>query len=118
MPVEHCLCSNQHLNEADDLLRRFVERYPPSLVRQPSPYNPQRSTKTVLYAERPLVRLIERFAVPEDRITPFLTFMDLSLFHHRAVAAKRTALINHIKWVVKVYEGALRRRRDATLRAS
>jgi len=72
----------------------------------------------VLYAERPIVRLTERFAVPEDRITPFLTFVDLSLLHHRAVVAKHTTILNHVKWVVKAYEGALRRRRDATLRAS
>jgi uncharacterized radical SAM superfamily Fe-S cluster-containing enzyme len=84
-------------------------------VKQPSPADPNRSTRTSLYAERPIVRFTERSAVPEDRITPFLTFNDLTLLHHRAVAAKRTTLIKYIKWVAKAYEGALRRRRDATL---
>lgn len=107
---------NGHLHEAMDFLHQFVARYPPPFVKQPSPPDPKRSTRTSLYAERPIVRLTERSTVPEDRIPPFLMFRDLNLLHHRAIAAKRPDYIAYITWVSKAYEGALRQRRVGTLR--
>ena len=99
-----------------DLLHQFVDRYPPLIVKQASPSDPKRSSRTSLYAERPIVRLTERSMIPEDRIPPFVTFRDLNLLHQRAIAAKRQDYISYITWVGKAYEGALRRRREGTLR--
>lgn len=111
------LALNDRLDEAVELLRRFVERYPPGLVKQVSPPHPKRSTRVILYADRPLVRLTERSSVPEDRITPFLTFMDIELLHHRAVAMRRHDHIAYITWVGRAYEGSLRKRRDETFKS-
>ncbi|KAF8576989.1 hypothetical protein K439DRAFT_1418570 [Ramaria rubella] len=112
------LALNGHLNEAMGLLHQFVERYPPGFVKQVPPPDPTRSTRTSLYAERPIVRLTERSSVPEDRITPFLTFRDLNLLHQRSIDEKHTEHIAYIAWASNAYEGALRRRRDTTLRAT
>ncbi|KAF8512941.1 hypothetical protein BU17DRAFT_68997 [Hysterangium stoloniferum] len=111
------LTLNGRLDEAVELLRRFVERYPPALVKQASPPHPMRSPRVILYADRPLVRLTERSSVPEDRITPFLTFVDIELLHQRAVAMRRHKHIAYITWVGRAYEGSLRKRRDETFKS-
>ncbi|KAF8508069.1 hypothetical protein JB92DRAFT_2814976 [Gautieria morchelliformis] len=110
------LTINDRLDEAVDLIYQFVDRYPPQIVKHPSPPDPRQSTRTSLYAERPIVRLTDRSTIPEDRIPPFLTFRDLNTLHHRAIAAKRPDYITYITWVARAYEGALRRRREGTLR--
>lgn len=111
------LCSNDCLDEAMNLVRDFVQRYPPSLVKQPSPTDSSRSTRISLYGERPLVRLTDRTSIPEDRIPPFLLFKDLELLHHRSVSAKRRDYVNYIKWIASAYAGALRQRQTLTFAA-
>ncbi|GJJ09290.1 hypothetical protein Clacol_003512 [Clathrus columnatus] len=111
------MAHNDCLDEAINLVRDFMKRYPPSFVKEPSPVDPNRSTRVSLYAERPLVRLTERSSVPEDRIPPFLLFQDLELLHHRSVLAKRRDYIDYIKWVANAYAGALRQRQYLTFSA-
>jgi hypothetical protein len=55
--------------------------------------------------------------VPDDDVPPLLTFGDLDVLHHRLVAAGRRDEIGFLKYVCKTYEGALRARRDGTMKA-
>jgi len=105
-----------NLPEALKVLNEFVSLYPPMRVGQPAPVPSSRSSKVRLYAHRPLVRLTEPTTVPEDRITPFMTFRDIDLLHGRCVIKRRVKDINYLTWVGKAYEGNLRKRRDLTLK--
>jgi hypothetical protein len=55
--------------------------------------------------------------VPDDNVPPLLTFEDLEILHHRLVATGRRKEIGFLKYVCKAYEGALRARRDGTMKA-
>lgn len=108
------------LDEALACLRAFVARYPPSDVREPSSTLTQqadmRSTRVSLAgSNRPLVRLTTALDVHDDDVPPLLTFSDTETLHHRLVAASNRHGIAYVKWVCKAYEGALRKRREATL---
>ncbi|THH06590.1 hypothetical protein EW145_g3981 [Phellinidium pouzarii] len=107
------------LDGALSLLRAFVARYPPYSVSMPIPKPAMRSTRSILFAARPIVRLTTATEVPDDRVPPLLAFSDLEILHHRLVIAgsRRIADINYVKYVCKAYEGALRKRRDATIRS-
>ncbi|EIN05304.1 hypothetical protein PUNSTDRAFT_122546 [Punctularia strigosozonata HHB-11173 SS5] len=107
----------KELDRATEMVRHFATVYPPERVKQPSPLAAPRSARTMLYANRPLVRLVSAPEIPDDHVPPLLTFADLEILHHRLVAAGRIAEVGYIKWVSKAYEGALRRRRDATMGA-
>ena len=107
---------NWKLDEAVAILHTFTFLYPPSNVKEPIPVDPRRSNRVSLYGDRPLVRLTEPTTVPEDRITPFLTFRDIELLHSRCVVKHRTDDIKFITWVGKAYEGYLRKKRDLTLK--
>ncbi|TFK48318.1 hypothetical protein OE88DRAFT_1664830 [Heliocybe sulcata] len=103
-----------HYGALDDALLHvaaFVQVYPPANLRDMPPLSPLRSTRTVLYAPKPLVRLTSAVDVPDDTVSPLLTFSDLELLHHRLVAARDAEGIKYVKWVAKAYEGSLRRRR-------
>ncbi|KAI0276061.1 hypothetical protein BGY98DRAFT_1090385 [Russula aff. rugulosa BPL654] len=108
------------LDEALACLRAFVARYPPSDVREASSTATQRpdmrSTRVLLAASnRPLVRLTTALDVQDDDVPPLLTFADIEVLHHRLVAAGDRRSLAYVKWVCKVYEGALRKRREAAL---
>lgn len=58
--------------------------------------------------------------MPDDNVPPFLTFADIEVLHHRLIASESEGArekIGYIKWVCKAYEGALRGRREETLKA-
>ncbi|KAF9262334.1 hypothetical protein L218DRAFT_441360 [Marasmius fiardii PR-910] len=115
----HILSLTDNLDEALDHVRSFVKRYPPSSIRSSRPpHKPDyRSMRVSLVGERPLVRLSSELEVPDDRVPPLFTFMDLEMLHHRLAAAQRAEDIGYIKYVCKAYEWALRVRRDETMRA-
>ena len=111
------------LDEALACLRAFVAHYPPNAVRElPSPVTPtqlsnhMRSSRVSLVAGgRPLVRLTTALDVQDDDVPPLVTFADIEVLHHRLVAAGDVRGVAYVKWVCKAYEGALRKRREATL---
>ncbi|TFK71569.1 hypothetical protein BDN72DRAFT_817329 [Pluteus cervinus] len=108
---------NDDLTAAVEHVRTFVDRYPPSSIRN-IPQKPSfRSTRTTLSGDRPLVRIIPTTEIPDDYVPPLLTFTDLEVLHHRLVAVGNTKDIGYIKYVCKAYEWALRVRRDETLKA-
>jgi hypothetical protein len=100
-----------------DMVRAFICKYPPTSVKQALPPSPLRSTRTALFAHRPIVRLTSVPEIPDDYVPPLLTFQDLEILHHRLVALGRLEDIGYLKYVSKAYEGALRKRRDATMGA-
>jgi len=106
-----------NLDRSVGQVKVFAERYPPSSTRQPAPKLPLQSTRTVLHGPRPLVRMTSTTELPDDTVPPLLTFTDVEILHHRLVAAGRKDAIGYIKYVCKAYEGALRIRRDLTMRA-
>lgn len=55
--------------------------------------------------------------LPDDTVPPLLTFPDLEILHHRLVAADKIDAVGYLKWLCKAYEGALRNRRNLTMRA-
>ncbi|KDQ55917.1 hypothetical protein JAAARDRAFT_70783 [Jaapia argillacea MUCL 33604] len=99
------------------LVKQFVTRYPPTALRKPSPKPAMRSTRTVLTAPRPLVRMTSVTEVPDDTVPPLLTFSDLEVLHHRLVHADHSRGLAYLTWVCKSYEGSLRHRRDKTMLA-
>ena len=111
------------LDEALACLRAFVARYPSNTVRESSPSSVltklpgMRSQRVSLVArDRPLVRLTTALDVQDDDVPPLLTFADIEVLHHRLVAAGDLRSLAYVKWVCKAYEGALRKRREATLK--
>jgi hypothetical protein len=76
-----------------------------------------RSTRTVLVGTRPLVRMSSTVEVPDDTVPPLLTFIDVEVLHHRLVAAGRLDMVRFLTYWCKSYEGALRVRRDRTIKA-
>lgn len=106
-----------NLEQAFSQVHNFARRYPPSATRLPAPKHPLRSTRTVLQGPRPLVRMISTTEVPDDTVPPLLTFSDVEILHHRLVAANRRDAIGYLKYISKAYEGALRIRRNSTMRA-
>jgi hypothetical protein len=109
-------CRSGDLERAVHHVRTFVERYPPDSVRVAPMKSALRSTRTVLAAQRPIVRMTSPVGVPDDTVPPLLTFSDLEILHHRLVVAGMRDMIGYIKWVCKAYEGALRVRRDGLMR--
>ncbi|KAG2005642.1 hypothetical protein CC2G_002029 [Coprinopsis cinerea AmutBmut pab1-1] len=106
------LLLNNEIDRAMDIVRGFADRYRPQAVRQTPPKPLMRSTRTVLAAAKPLVRMTGATDVPDDFVPPMLTFKDVELLHHRLVAYGRVKDIGYLKWLVKAYEWALRVRRD------
>ncbi|TBU57213.1 hypothetical protein BD310DRAFT_822029 [Dichomitus squalens] len=103
--------------EAVRLVRQFVDRYPPSQVSKPNPKHALRSTRILLTAPRPVVRMLSSTEVPDDTVPPSLSFFELEVLHHRLVAVGDRESIGYIKYVCMSYQGALKRRKDAALRA-
>ncbi|RPD77124.1 hypothetical protein L226DRAFT_360122 [Lentinus tigrinus ALCF2SS1-7] len=103
--------------EGVQLVRRFVERYPPDIVKRANPKLPLRSTRTVLEAPRPLVRLVSPTDLPDNTVPPLLSFPELEMLHHKLVAKGDKESIGYLKYVCMSYSGALRRRKEATLHA-
>lgn len=76
-----------------------------------------RSTRTVLDASRPLVRLTTPFNIVEDNVPPCLSFAEIGILHSRFLEKNDVKAIKYLKWVCKSYEGSLRIRRDRTIKA-
>ncbi|KAA1478989.1 hypothetical protein DENSPDRAFT_830168 [Dentipellis sp. KUC8613] len=110
------LALTNQLDRALTHVREFATRYPPSAVREPSVLPPMRSSRTALLGAHPLVRFTSNTEVPDDTVPPLLGFAELEILHHRLVAARRRDAVGYVKYVCKAYEGALRMRRDATMR--
>ncbi|KAH9920852.1 uncharacterized protein BXZ73DRAFT_104586 [Epithele typhae] len=53
--------------------------------------------------------------IPDTSVPPLLTFSDLELLHHRLVDRGDKESIGFVKFVCKAYQGALARRKEATL---
>jgi len=101
------------LDKALDLVRAFVRRYPPPLVRAPPAKLNLRSTRTLLEgSSRPLVRMTSNVELPDDAVPPFLRFMDVEALHHRLIMFDRKQDLGYLKWVCKAYESTLRARRN------
>ncbi|KAH9943789.1 hypothetical protein B0H21DRAFT_779635 [Amylocystis lapponica] len=111
------LCLTQHVQRALAHVRAFADAYPPGLLKAVPPKAALRSSRTVLHGARPLVRLTSAVGVPDDAVPPLLTFADVRLLHQCLVAAGDRAGLRYLGWVCKAYEGSLRRRREAVLRA-
>ncbi|KAI0651175.1 hypothetical protein C8Q79DRAFT_898304 [Trametes meyenii] len=111
------LAMSGRLREAVQLVRAFVERYPPDVVKQVQPKPALRSGRIMLQAPRPLVRMYSAVEVPDDTVPPLLSFPEVELLHHRLVDAGDEASIRYLKWVCMAYAGALKGRKHATLRA-
>lgn len=105
------------MREAVGQLRAFFERYPPDSIKPANPKPAFRSTRMVLQAPRPLVRLLSSAEVPDDTVPPMLSFGELDVLHGRLVAAGDKKSLAFLTYVCKAYSGALRRRKEATLRA-
>ena len=105
------------LDEAIEYVKTFFQRYPPSSIKQVHPKPALRSTRTVLVGERPLVRLTSTVDMTDNTVPPLLTFSDLEVLHHKLVSAERVDEIGFVKYVCKAYEGALRIRRDGTIKS-
>lgn len=77
-----------------------------------------RASRTLLYANRPIVRLTSPTDVQDDRVPPLLTFRDLESLHGRLVeqGQRRKKEIGFVKWVSKAYEGHLRKRRERAMK--
>ncbi|KAI0772403.1 hypothetical protein BD413DRAFT_474382 [Trametes elegans] len=103
--------------EAVQLVRTFVDTYPPDIVKLANPKHELRSTRTTLQASRPLVRLFAPVEIPDDTVPPLLSFPEVEVLHHRLVARGDLKNIGYLKWVCMAYAGALKRRKDATLHA-
>ncbi|KAF9050758.1 hypothetical protein BDZ89DRAFT_1057188 [Hymenopellis radicata] len=111
------LAITKNEREASERVKAFVAKYPPAALRQPDPKPAMRSTRTSLFAARPLVRMSSIVEVPDSHVPPMLLFNDLDVLHHRFVHIGDTAGIAYIKYVCKAYEWALRVRRDETFRS-
>ena len=103
--------------EALQVLREFVAAYPPQLVKKANPKHELRSTRTVLEAARPLVRMMSPTELPDDTVPPMLTFSELEILHSKLVDAGDEAGIAYVKYVCVSYGGALVQRKKATLHA-
>lgn len=114
-PLEHFRTGNTR--EGVELVRKFVEQYPPNSVKQANPKLPLRSTRTVLQAPRPIVRLVSPTELPDDTVPPLLSFPELEVLHHKLVAKGDKESIGYLKYVCMSYKGALMRRKEATLHA-
>lgn len=110
-------CRTGHASEALRLVRTFVDRYPPSMIKTPSAKHVLRSTRTLLVAPRPIIRMISPTEVPDDTVPPLLTFPELEVLHHKLVAMGDRKSVGYIKYVCMSYQGALKRRKDTTLRS-
>ena len=105
------------LDRGMKLVRAFEARFPPKSV-STSPSKPDmRSSRTLLYANRPIVRLTAPTEVVDDSVPPMLTFRDLEPLHARLVRQGwlRQKEIGYLKYVAKAYEGHLRKRRQMFL---
>lgn len=84
------------------------------------------STRTVLtnpvsstsLAARPLVRLTSVASPKDDRVPPIIAFGDVDLLHARLAEHGRIKDLGYIKWVCMAYANALKRRREAVLKAA
>lgn len=84
------------------------------------------STRTVLtnpvsstwISARPLVRLTPVVSPKDDRVPPIIAFGDVDLLHARLAEHGRIKDLGYIKWVCMAYANALKKRRDAVLKAA
>ena len=85
------------------------------MIKTPNAKHALRSTRTLLVAPRPIVRMMSPTEVPDDTVPPLLTFPELEVLHHKLVALGDRKSVGYVKYVCMSYQGALRRRKEATL---
>jgi hypothetical protein len=65
-----------------------------------------------------LVRLTSVVTPKDDRVPPVIGFSDVDLLHARLAEHGRIKDVGYIKWVCMAYASALKKRRDAVLKAA
>lgn len=133
------------VDDALDLIRGFASKHPPSSAHAPStpsstpslatytshdrthltnpipvPFSPLSplsplSDDSQRAVPRPLVQLVSPTLVSDPLVPPFLGFADVEILHQRLLVLQRFKDIGYLKWLVKAYGGALRKRRDGQL---
>ena len=88
---------------------------PPILSTRTVLANPVSSTSLTA---RPLVRLTSVISPKDDRVPPVIAFDDVDLLHTRLAEHGRIKDLGYIKWACMAYGNALRKRRDAVLKAA
>ncbi|KIJ60928.1 hypothetical protein HYDPIDRAFT_177233 [Hydnomerulius pinastri MD-312] len=91
---------------------------PPILSTRTVLTNPVPSASSLPTTARPLVRLTSSIGPRDDRVPPLIGFADVELLHTRLAERGRTKELGYLKWVCKSYESAIRKRRDAVLKAA
>ncbi|KAF9221706.1 hypothetical protein BS17DRAFT_736823 [Gyrodon lividus] len=91
---------------------------PPILSTRTVLTNPAPSTPSLSTTARPLIRLTSAVGPKDDRIPPLIGFSDVDLLHARLAEHGRVTDLGYIKWVCKAYASALKKRRDAVLKAA
>ena len=87
---------------------------PPILSTRTALTNPASVSSTA----RPLVRLTSVVTPKDDRVPPVVGFSDVELLHARLAEHGRIKDVGFIKWVCVAYANALKKRRDAVLKAA
>ncbi|KAG6377684.1 hypothetical protein JVT61DRAFT_14453 [Boletus reticuloceps] len=88
---------------------------PPILSTRTALTNPASSA---LSTARPLVRLTSVVVPKDDRVPPVIGFSDVDLLHARLAEQRKIKDLGYIKWVCMAYGNALKKRRDAVLKAA
>ncbi|KIJ18275.1 hypothetical protein PAXINDRAFT_9350 [Paxillus involutus ATCC 200175] len=91
---------------------------PPILSTRTVLANPIPSTPSSSTTSRPLIRLTSAVGPKDDRVPPLIGFNDVDLLHARLAEHGRARDLGYIKWVCKAYASALKKRRDAVLKAA
>ncbi len=94
-----------NLTESLRILDLFTRRFPSSDITTLSPL-PIRST---ILSTSPLRTL-------EDNVPPHILFPDIEMLHHRLVREGDAQGLAFVKWVCKLYEAALGKRRKLRMR--
>ncbi|KAF8440053.1 hypothetical protein L210DRAFT_3630860 [Boletus edulis BED1] len=88
---------------------------PPILSTRTALTNPASSA---LSTARPLVRLTSVVVPKDDRVPPVIGFSDVDLLHARLAEQRKIKDLGYIKWVCMAYGNAMKKRRDAVLKAA
>ena len=99
------------------LVREFHSKYPPSHVGIPAEgIDALGSNRIQLFAPKPLVRMTSATEVVDDKIPPLLLFRHVEFLHKQLAILQRRQEIGYLKYLCMAYDGALRRRRELTLK--
>ncbi|EIW69921.1 hypothetical protein TREMEDRAFT_29866 [Tremella mesenterica DSM 1558] len=101
------LTLSEHLDQALDNLKDFYTLYPPEKITMG--YTPVQDMGLA-------VRATDRTIVAEPDIPPHMLFEDVDVLHQRLVRDERWEEVAWLKWVLKGWEEALKRRRKWRMR--